>query len=75
MYIYIYIYIHISQVGFFGEHNLFCVDVLLSFIARMVLQRPENGGKMCDGDLVVTEAWSEHEGFCCCSGLEFTQIR
>eukprot|EP00434_Breviolum_minutum_P022929 symbB.v1.2.020228.t1/scaffold1690.1/size105730/2 len=23
---------------------------------RMVLQRPENGGKMCDGDLVVTES-------------------
>lgn len=53
---YIYIYIHVSQVGCFGEHNLCPVEVLLAIVARMVLQRPENGGKMCDGDLVVTEA-------------------
>lgn len=55
-----YIYIHVSQVRCFGEHNLCCVHVFLAIVARMVLQRPENGGKMCDGDLVVTEA--SHRG-------------
>lgn len=42
--------------------NTTCVvcTFFLAIVARMVLQRPENGGKMCDGDLVVTEA--SHRG-------------